>query len=149
LLECASFDGDPIGYAHLLRRISFDCHPVSPFSHIRDARCYCTSLSSPSDTTPSLLRKPLMFRQHSLSLLRRSLALSLSLEVPTGLPCLPPPAARALSSESRRCSRSASRVHDAPLRLSTVLRDVTAAATPPPILLLGRAHLESPRQGGN
>jgi hypothetical protein len=37
-----------------------------------------------------------------------------------------------------------------PLGLGTVLRAIAAAATPPPILLLGRVRLvDGPRQGGN
>jgi hypothetical protein len=54
LLGCLSFDGDLIGYARFLGLVSFGCHLGCLFSHIRDARCYCTSLYSPSDTTRSL-----------------------------------------------------------------------------------------------
>jgi hypothetical protein len=54
LLGCFSFAGDPIGYARVLALVSFDCHPGHLFSYIGDERCYCSSLSFPSDTTRSL-----------------------------------------------------------------------------------------------
>jgi hypothetical protein len=75
---------------------------VSPFSHIGDAHCYCTSLSSPSDTTCSLSSEG-----HSRSNNSLSLSLSLSLEGhslsllrspcrPTPFTASPPSAAHAL-----------------------------------------------------
>jgi hypothetical protein len=70
---------------------------VAFFSHIGYARCYCSSMPSPSDTTRSILRRSLLFRQqHSLSLLRSSLARSVCSDVPADLSRSPPPAARAL-----------------------------------------------------
>jgi hypothetical protein len=81
--------------------VSFDCHQGRLFSHIGDACCYlvCVYVFYPFDTTRSLSAeaRPLLFRQqHSLSLLRRSLARSVCSDVPAGLSRLPPPAARAL-----------------------------------------------------
>jgi hypothetical protein len=69
------------------------------FSHIGDACCYCSSMSSPSDTTRSLSAEGHSCfdnNTRSLSLLRRSLALSLCSNIPAGLSRSPPPAARAL-----------------------------------------------------
>jgi hypothetical protein len=126
----------------------------------------------------SLRRRPLPFRQqHLLYLLRRSLARSLFSDVPAGLSCSPLPAARALRIAliffpqqadgvvgrpaacvtAKGASRRRPRPHPKhktqcplPLGLGAALRTVAAAATPPPILLIGYARLvESPRQGGN
>jgi hypothetical protein len=59
LLGCVSFAGDPFRYARFLGLVSFDYHPGVVFlSHIRDVRCYCSSLSSPSDTNRSLPLSP-------------------------------------------------------------------------------------------
>jgi hypothetical protein len=68
------------------------------FSHIRDAPCYCSSMSSPYDTTLSLSAEGHSYSDNntlslSLSLLRRSLARSMRSDVPAGLSCSPPPAA--------------------------------------------------------
>jgi hypothetical protein len=40
--------------SRILGLVSFDCHLGSPFSHIGDTRCYCSSMSSSYDTTRSL-----------------------------------------------------------------------------------------------
>jgi hypothetical protein len=144
------------------------------FSLIGDARCYCSSLSSPSDTTRSLSAKGHSRKEHSLSLLRRSLARSLYLDVPTDLSRSPPPAACTLritlnfspqkadvaAGRSATCATMKLRPRrhpkqmppcPLPLGLSAVLHAIgTAAALPPILLLVGRARLvESPRQGGN
>jgi hypothetical protein len=55
LVGCVSFVGDQIGCVSCLRtRLLWLPPRVSFFSHIGDARCYCSSMSSPSDTTRSL-----------------------------------------------------------------------------------------------
>jgi hypothetical protein len=103
-----------------------------------------------------------MFRQqHSLSLLRRSLARSVCSDVPAGLsrsPLLAAPAIRiTLNFSPQKVGPAASRPAAGATAKGaradvdcTVLRVVAAAATPPPILLLGRARLvESPPQDGN
>jgi hypothetical protein len=78
--------------------VSFDCHLGPPFfSHRR--HMLLSRLSYPFDTTRSLSAEGHSCfdnNTHSLSLLRRSLARSMWLDVPAGLSCLPPPAARAL-----------------------------------------------------
>jgi hypothetical protein len=68
------------------------------FSHIGDTHCYCSSLSSPPDTTRSLSTEGHSRSDNNtrLSLLRRSLARSVCLDVPTGLSRSPPPAERTL-----------------------------------------------------
>jgi hypothetical protein len=94
-----SFAGDPIGYARVLGLVSSIATHGHLFSHIRDARCYCSSLSSPSDTTHSLSaygHSRFDNNNRALSLLRRSLARSLCSDVPASLSRFPPPAARAL-----------------------------------------------------
>jgi hypothetical protein len=74
--------------------VSCDCHPGSPFSHIGDTRCYLVCVFSFWHHSLSLCRRPLLFRQqHSLSVLRRSLARSVCSDVPVGLSRSPPPAA--------------------------------------------------------
>jgi hypothetical protein len=98
LLGCISFADDPIGYACVLVLVSFDCHPGSPFfSHRRRTLLLLVSIFSFRCHLLSLRRRPLPFRQqHSLSLLRRSLARSLCSDIPTGLCRSSPPAAREL-----------------------------------------------------
>jgi hypothetical protein len=67
------------------------------FSHIGDTRCYLICVLFFGHHSFSLRRRPLLFRQqHSLSLLRRSLARSVCSDVPAGLSRSPPPAVRAL-----------------------------------------------------
>jgi hypothetical protein len=112
----------------------------------------------------SLRRRPLLFRQQhslSLSLLRRSLARSVCSNVPTGLSRSLLLAARALrialnfspQKAGAAASWLAACVTAKGARADVdraILRAVATAATPPPILLLGRARLvESPQQGEN
>jgi hypothetical protein len=78
--------------------VSFDCHLGPPFfSHRRHMLLsrLCLILSTPLALSPqkaTLVSTTTL----TLSLLRRSLARSVWLDVPAGLSCLPPPAARAL-----------------------------------------------------
>jgi hypothetical protein len=172
LLGCVSFAGDSFRYARFLGLVSFDYHPGVVFlSHIGDVRCYCSSLSSPSDTNRSLPLSP----QKATPVPTTTLALS-SQKVTRSISLLRSPhrptpfvvascarsedRALSLSSESRRCSRPTGRVYTTakgasrrrprhhptqtppcplPLGLGAILCAITAAATPPPILLLGRA----------
>jgi hypothetical protein len=135
---------------------------VAFFSHIGYARCYCSSMPSPSDTTRSILRRSLLFRQqHSLSLLRSSLARSVCSDVPISLSCSPPPAAHTLrialnfspqkvDTAAGRSAVCATAKGDRAYVNRAVRRAVAAAATPSPILILSHAHLvECPHQGGN
>jgi hypothetical protein len=179
LLGCVSFAGDPIRYARVLGLVSFDCHPGSPFfSDRRCTLLLLIYVFSFRHHSFSLRRRPLPFRQqHLLYLLRRSLARSLFSDVPAGLSCSPLLAAHALRIAliflprkagaavgrsaacvtANRASRCRPRRHPKsktqcplPLRLDAALRTVAAAATPPPILLIGYTRLvESPCQGGN
>jgi hypothetical protein len=83
------------------------------------------------------------------------------LDVPVGLSRLLPPAARALRITLNFSPQKAGAAAGRQAACATakgaradvdraILRDITAAVTPPPILLLGRTRLvESPRQGGN
>jgi hypothetical protein len=148
------------------------------FSQIGDACYYCSSLSSPSDTTRSLSAEGHSRSDNNTrSLLTRSLARSLCSDVPVGRSRSPPPSARALrialnfsrqkvgaatgrpatcttakGANKRRLRRHPKQTPPCPLPLgiSVILRAVAVAATPPPILLLGRARLiESPRPSGN
>jgi hypothetical protein len=67
------------------------------FSHIGDARCYLVCVFSFRHHSLSLRGRPLLFRQqHSLSLLKRSLARSVCSDVPAGLSSSPPLAVHAL-----------------------------------------------------
>jgi hypothetical protein len=134
------------------------------FSHIEDARCYCSSLSSPSDTTHSLSAEGHSSSDNntrSLSLLRRSLARSVCSDVPAGLSHSPPPAARALRIVLNFSPQKAGAAAGRPAVCTTTKgasgrrprcpprcrRDRDTASNPPPH---GRARLvESPRQGGN
>jgi hypothetical protein len=94
LLGCVSFDGDPIGYAHFLGLVFFDCHPGS---HRRRALLLRASLSSPSDTTHSLSSEGYSYSNNNTrSLSSEGHSLDLSSEVYVGLPHSPPPAARTL-----------------------------------------------------
>jgi hypothetical protein len=111
----------------------------------------------------SLRRRPILFRQHSLSLFRRSLAQSVCSDVPASLSHSLPLAARALMIALNFSPQKASAIAGQPAACVTtkgaradvdcaVLHAVAAAASPPPILLLllGRARLvESSHQGGN
>jgi hypothetical protein len=78
--------------------VSFDCHPGSPFfSHRRRTLLSRLCLLLPTPLALSLRRRPLLLRQqHSLSLLRMSLARSMCSDVPAGLSRSPPLAVRAL-----------------------------------------------------
>jgi hypothetical protein len=53
LVGCISFAGDPIGCVSCLRTRLLWLPLRVAFSHIGDARCYCSSLSSSSNTTCS------------------------------------------------------------------------------------------------
>jgi hypothetical protein len=69
------------------------------FSNIGDAHCYCSYMSSPSDTTRSLSAEGHSCSDNntrSLTLLRRSLARSVCSDIPVVLSRSPPLAARAL-----------------------------------------------------
>jgi hypothetical protein len=149
--------------SRVLGLVSFDCHLGSPFfSHRRHTLLLLVYVFSLRHHSLSLRRRPLLFRQqHSLSLLRRSLARFVCSDVPAGLSRSPLPAARALGITLNFSPQKAGTAAGWPAACATakgaradvdrtVLRTVAAAATPPPILLLGRARLvESPRQGGN
>jgi hypothetical protein len=134
------------------------------FSHIRDTCCYlvCVFSFRHHSLSLSLRRRLLLFQQqHSLSLLRRSLARYVCSNVPASLSRSPPPAARTLRIVLNFCPQKAGAAAGQPAARATakgtragidraVLRAVAAVMTPPPILLLGRPGLvESPRQGGN
>jgi hypothetical protein len=138
------------------------------FSHIGDARCYCSSMSSPSDTTRSLSAGGHSCSDNntrslslSLSLLRRSLVRSVCSDFPTGLSRSTSPAACALRIALNFSPQKASAAAGWSAACATakgaradvdraILRVVATTATPPPILLLSRARLiESPRQGKN
>jgi hypothetical protein len=121
-------------------------------------------MSSLYDTTRSLSAEGHSCSDNntrSLSLLRRSLARFVCSDVPAGLSRSPLPAARTLGITLNFSPQKAGAAAGRPAACATakgaradvdhtVLRTVAAAATPPPILLLGRARLvESPRQGGN
>jgi hypothetical protein len=149
--------------SHVLGLVSFDCHPGSPFfSHWRCTLLLLVYVFSFRHHSLSLHKRPLLFRQeHSLSLLRRSLARSVCSDVPASLSYSPSPAARALRIALNFFPQKASDVAGRPAACApakgaradvdrSVLRAVATATPPPPILLLGRARLvESPRQGGN
>jgi hypothetical protein len=78
--------------------VSFDCHPGSPFfSHRRRMLLsrLCLILPTPLALSPQKAT-PVPTTTLALSLLRRSLALSVCSDVPVGLSRSPPPAARAL-----------------------------------------------------
>jgi hypothetical protein len=137
---------------------------VAFFSHIGDARCYCSSMSSPSDTTrsPSAEGHSCSYNNtRSLYLLRRLLARVVCSDLPAGLSRSPPPAVRALRITLNFSPQKASAAAGRPAACATakgsradvdraVLRAVAAAETLPPILLLGRARLvESPRKVEN
>jgi hypothetical protein len=133
------------------------------FSYIGDARCYCSSMSSPSCTTRSLSAEGHSCSDnntHSLSSEGHSLDLCAQMP-PPACPRSPLPAARAL----RIALNFSPQKVDAAAGLlfvcatakgaradvdRAILHSVTAAAMLPAILLLGHARLaESPRQGGN
>jgi hypothetical protein len=110
----------------------------------------------------SLRRRPLLFQQqHSLSLLRRSLARYVCSDVPAGLSRSLPPASRALRIALNFSPQKAGAAAGQPAACvmakgaradvdRAVLHAVAKAATPPPILLLGLARLiESPSQSEN
>jgi hypothetical protein len=151
--------------SRVLRLVSFDCHPGSPFfSHRRRTLLLLVYVFSFRHHSLCLRRRSLLFRQqHSLSLLRRSLARSVCSDVLAGLSCSPPPAARAvriaLNFSPQKAGAAAGRPAGCACATAkwaradvdrAVLRAVAAPATLPPILLLFRACLiESPRQGGS
>jgi hypothetical protein len=150
--------------SRVLGLVSFDCHLGSSFSHIGDARCYGSSMSSPSDTTRSLSAKGHSCSDNntcSLSLLRRSLARSVCSDVPVVLSRSPPPAAHALGITLNFSPRKAGAAAVPPAACAMVKgairrrprhpprcrRGRDTASDPPP---RGRARLvESRRQGGN
>jgi hypothetical protein len=78
--------------------VYFDCHPGLPFFFTSETHVVISSVSSFfRHHLLSLHRRPLLFRQQfSLSIMRRSLAPSVCSDVPAGLSCSSPPAARAL-----------------------------------------------------
>jgi hypothetical protein len=149
------------GHHRVLGLISFDCHPGSPFfSHRRRTLLLLISVFSFRHHSLSLSVEGHSYSDNntrSLSLLRRSLARSVCSDVPVSLSCSPPPAARALRIVLNFSPQKAGATADRPATCATtkgsradvdrvVLRAVAVAATPPPILLLGHAHLvESPR----
>jgi hypothetical protein len=101
----------------------------------------------PTPLALSLHGRPLLFRQqHSLSLLRRSLARSVCSDVPAGLSCWSPLAARALRTALNLSPQKAGAAAGWSAACATakgasdvdraILRALAAAATPPPILLL-------------
>jgi hypothetical protein len=98
LLGCVSFAGDLIGYTRVLGLVSFGCHPGSPlFSHQRHMLLLLVCVFSFRHHSLSLRRRPHLFRQqHSLFILKRSLARSVYADVPVVLSLSPPLAACAL-----------------------------------------------------
>jgi hypothetical protein len=144
--------------SRVLGLVSFDCHPGSPFfltseMHVVIARL-CLLLPTPLALS---LQKATPFRQqHSLSLLRRSYALSVCSDVPASLSRSPPPAVRTLritlnfspqkaGAAAGATTKGASRHR--PRRPPRCRRGRDATSDPPPH---GRARLvENPHQGGN
>jgi hypothetical protein len=154
-----SFAGDPIGCVSCLRT---HCHPGPPFfSHRRHTLLLLVSVFSFQHHSLSFHRRPLLFQQqHSLSLLRRSLARSVCSDVPAGL-SRSPPAVCALRIALNFSLHKAGAAAGRPATRTTVKgasgrrsrhpprcrRGHDAASDHPP---RGRAHLvESPRQGEN
>jgi hypothetical protein len=148
LLGCIFYAGDPIGYTCVLGLVPFDCHPGLPlFSHQRHISLLLVSVFSFRHHSFSLHRRPLPFQQqHSLSLLRRSLAQSVCSDVPVGMSRSPPPAARtlriALNFSPQKASAAAGRPDACataigasgrrPHRPSHYRRGRDAASDPPP-----------------
>jgi hypothetical protein len=171
LVGRVSVAGDQIGCVSCLRTRLLCLPPrVAFFSRIRDAHCYCSSMSSPSDTTRSLSTEGHSYSDNnslslslspSLSLLRRSIARSVCSDVPAGLSHSPLLAARALrialNFSPQKTSAAAGRLAACatekgasgrrPRHPSLCGCDRDAASNHPP---RGRARLvESHRQGGN
>jgi hypothetical protein len=164
LVGCVSFAGDPIGCVSCLRTHLLWLPPrVAFFSHIGDAHCYYSSMSSPSYTTPLSPQKaiPVPTTELALSLLRRSLARSVCSDVHVGLPRSLPPAARAprialnfsphksgvAARRPAACATEKWASRRRPRCPPRCCRGRDATSDPPP---RGRARLvESPRQGGN
>jgi hypothetical protein len=169
LLGCVSFAGDPIRYARILGLVSFDCHPGSPFfSHPRRTLLFLVSVFSfghhsfsPQKATPvpttTLALSPQMATR-SISLLRcpRWLVLFATASCARSEDTLNffPQKVGAAAGRPVACAtvKGASGHQpwhhpkqtppcSLPLGLGAVLRAVAAAATPPPILLLGRTRL--------
>jgi hypothetical protein len=163
LVGCVSFVSDPIGCVSCRRtRLLWLPPRVAFFSHQRRTLLLLVYVFSFWHHSLSLRRRPLLFRQqHSLYLLRRSLGRSVFSDVPAGLSRSLPPAARALRIALTFSPQKVGAAVGRPAACMTmkgaranvdraVLRSFAAAATPPPILLLGQARLvESPHQGGN
>jgi hypothetical protein len=166
LVGCVSSAGDPIGCVSCLRTRHLWLPPrVTFFSHIGDTHCYCSSLSSPSDTTRSLFADGHSYSDnntHSLSLSPQKVTrLICVLRCPRWPVPSPPPAARALRIVLNFCPQKA-RAAAGRLAMCVTAKgasrrrprhpprcrlDSDIASDPPP---RGRAHLvESPHQGGN
>jgi hypothetical protein len=140
LVGCISFAGDQIGCVSGLRiRLLWLPPRVAFFSHIGDARCYCSSTSSPSDTTRSLSAEG-----HSCSYNNTRSRVLRSPRRP--IPFAAASCARSedhaefLSSESQRCSRPAGRMRNGervqsgrrPRRPPCCRGGRDAASNPPP-----------------
>jgi hypothetical protein len=133
--------------SRVLGRVSFDCHPGSPFyltseTHIVIARLWLLLLTPLSLSTEGHSYSDNNTR--SLSLLRRSLARSVCSDVPAGLSRSPPSAAHALRIALNFSPQKAGVAAGRPTACATakgarvdidraVLRTVVADATPPPI----------------
>jgi hypothetical protein len=132
----------------LLACVSFDCHTVSPFLSNRRRML----LSRLCLLLPTPLALSLSTEGHScfdnntrsLSLLRRSLAQSVCSDVTVSLSRSPPPATRALRITLNFTPQNVGAAAGRPATCATVkgaradvdrtvLRAITAAATPPPI----------------
>jgi hypothetical protein len=144
LVGCVSFAGDQIECVLCLRtRLLWLPPKVVFFSHIGGARCYCSSMSSPSDTTRSLSAEGHSYsdnntRSFSLSSEGHSLDLCAQMS-PSACPV------RCRQLRALWGAKGARADID-----RAILRAVVTAATPPLIILLGHARLvESPRQVEN
>jgi hypothetical protein len=135
--------------SRVLGLVSFDCHAGSPFfSHRRRMFLLLDYVFSFRHHSLSLRRRPLLIQQqHSLSLLKKSLARSVCLDVPAGLSRSPPLAARPLSISFNFSPQKAGAAAGQPRPRArqrkvladvdhAVLRAVATAVTLPPILLL-------------
>jgi hypothetical protein len=150
--------------SRVLGLVSFDCHPGSPFFLTSETHVVIAHLCLLLLTPLSLFAEGHSCSENntrSLSLLRRSLARFVCSDDPTGLSHSPLPAARTLRIALKFSPQKVNAAAGQPIVCTTakgaranvdrtVLRVVTTAAMPPPILLLGRARLvERPHQGGN
>jgi hypothetical protein len=164
LVGCVSFAGDQIECISCLRtlvllmpsRVAFF---LTSEMHVVIVRL-CLLLPRPlalssQKTTPNLTTTL------TISLLRRSLARSVCSDVPAGLSRSPPLAACtlriALNFSPQKAGTAVGRLATCAMTKGAkadvdraVLRAIAASATPPPILLIGRARLvENPREGEN